>query len=515
MPVNAPPDLATGSSRGPSLMAARLQLALDASQMGLWDWDLVTGELVWDERSAQMYGTTLAESTGAIGDVDARVHPDDLEHVRAALGGAIDSAGSVDVEFRVVWPDGSVHWLYGRGEALVDAEGTVVRLIGANLDVTAVRQAERERSADATRMAGLVQVARALGGAQTEEEVLEIVTGLGASSLGAQGAALCLLEDGGRQLRVMTTSYFDSAFRAEVAMLPSDIPLPAADAATTGASYYLRDAAAAAVAFPGSEEIYRRARTEGSAALPLSERGRVFGSLSVVFAEAHVWRQADCELLEAFASLTAQALDRVHAREAERLAAVATRRMSETLQRSLLTAPPEPDELQIAVRYRPALQQAQIGGDWYDAFLTPDGNTTVVIGDVAGHDRDAAAAMGQVRNILRGVAQIVGEPPAAVLSALDRALGGLQVESLATAVLCQLRQDDRQRATGERTLLWSNAGHPPPLLVHADGTAELLAQRPGPAARPAAGHAALRSRENAAGRDDAGAVHRRARRAAR
>ena len=108
-----------GAGSPAALVEARLHLALEASEMGLWDWDPTTGSLTWNERSAQMYGTTLAESSGSIADVDAQVHPEDLDHVRAALSGVIEVAGAVHAEFRVVWPDGSTHCPYGRGQALV------------------------------------------------------------------------------------------------------------------------------------------------------------------------------------------------------------------------------------------------------------------------------------------------------------------------------------------------------------------------------------------------------------
>jgi hypothetical protein len=89
--------------------------------------------------------------------------------------------------------------------------------------------------------------------------------------------------------------------------------------------------------------------------------------------------------LRLIASSLGQALDRVSAREAER-------GMSEALQRTLLTRPPQPDSLEVAVRYRPAAREAQVGGDWYDSFVLPDGTLTLVIGDVTGHDRQAAAS---------------------------------------------------------------------------------------------------------------------------
>lgn len=304
--------------------------------MGLWDWDVGSGALVWDERSAAMYGTTLAESTGSIEDVEARVHPEDLPRVQAVLAGAIESAGAVDVEFRVRWPDGSVRWLYGRGQALVDEQGAVVRLLGTNVDVTEQHQAAQERAADAQQMAGLVAVAQALGDAQSEAEVLEVVTDRGATALGAEGAVLCLADPDGRHVRALTTSFFDQGVRAEVAELPVDFPLPMVHTAVTGAAHFLPDRAAAVELFPGGEKLYVRARTQASAAVPLRAHGQVIGSLAVAFDAPRQWRTADQGLLAALAALTAQALDRVRAREAERQSTRAARRLSETLQRSLL-----------------------------------------------------------------------------------------------------------------------------------------------------------------------------------
>jgi serine phosphatase RsbU (regulator of sigma subunit) len=148
--------------------------------------------------------------------------------------------------------------------------------------------------------------------------------------------------------------------------------------------------------------------------------------------------------------------------------------MAETLQLSLLTDPVQPDPLQVAVRYRPAADGAKVGGDWYDAFLTPADELCLVVGDVAGHDRWAAAAMGQLRNLLRGLAYGLGEPPAKILSSLDGAVAHFSVGVLATIILAQVEQTSADAVRGERRVRWSSAGHPPPLLLHADGHAELL-----------------------------------------
>ena len=100
-----------------------------------------------------------------------------------------------------------------------------------------------------------------------------------------------------------------------------------------------------------------------------------------------------------------------------------------------------------------------------------------MIGDVTGHDRTAAAAMAQLRNLLRGIAHALDGTPAGVLSALDRAGHDLQVTTLATAVLARVEDPPGSSPAGERWLRWSNAGHPPPLLLPADGR-PLLLERP-------------------------------------
>jgi len=176
--------------------------------------------------------------------------------------------------------------------------------------------------------------------------------------------------------------------------------------------------------------------------------------------------------LRLIAAAIGQALDRIAAREAER-------GIAEALQRSLLTRPPQSDDLEVAVRYLPAAEGAQVGGDWYDAFLDPDGALTLVVGDVTGHDRMAAAAMAQVRNLLRGVCSTLRASPARQLATLDQAMLGLSVGVLATAVLARVEEEpggERPR----RTLRWSNAGHPPPVLLAPDGRARLLEETPNP-----------------------------------
>ena len=150
------------------------------------------------------------------------------------------------------------------------------------------------------------------------------------------------------------------------------------------------------------------------------------------------------------------------------------RRLSEGLQRSMLTEPPQPDHLQIVVRYEPAAQEAQVGGDWYDAFLQPDGATMVVIGDVIGHDTAAAAAMGQLRALLRGIAARHNEGPAQVLAGVDQVMQTLQVDTTASVIVARLEQTEDERERGVTRMRWSNAGHPPPMVINPDGSILVL-----------------------------------------
>jgi phosphoserine phosphatase RsbU/P len=149
-------------------------------------------------------------------------------------------------------------------------------------------------------------------------------------------------------------------------------------------------------------------------------------------------------------------------------------KIAEALQRNLLGDPPRVPSLDTAVRYLPATRHAEVGGDWYDAFCTPDDKTMLVIGDVAGHDAPAAATMAQARGMLRGIAQCRLGSPASVLTAMDRAFAGLQLTTLVTVVVATVER----RPDGRGLLCWSNAGHPPPVLVCADGTLQLLERPP-------------------------------------
>ena len=148
------------------------------------------------------------------------------------------------------------------------------------------------------------------------------------------------------------------------------------------------------------------------------------------------------------------------------------RRTALGLQRAHLTRPPDVPGADLAAWYQPASSTSEIGGDWYDAFTLPDGSLVLDIGDVAGHDLTAATAMGQLRSMLRALAYNSGPGagPADVLSRLDDVANGLAQAPFTTAVHTRLTR----RPGGGWRAVWSNAGHPPPLLVPARGEPRYL-----------------------------------------
>lgn len=162
-------------------------------------------------------------------------------------------------------------------------------------------------------------------------------------------------------------------------------------------------------------------------------------------------RQAATAVLEARAALMRQTMELAE-----------EHRVKESLQRAVLPARlPSVAGVELAARYLPADMPSLVGGDWYDAFCLPDGSLAVATGDVVGHDLDAAATMGQVRNALRAYA-FGSDSPADVLARLNRLITGLGDTGLATALFGRLDP-------AQRLFRWSCGGHPPPLLIGADG----------------------------------------------
>jgi PAS domain S-box-containing protein len=162
-------------------------------------------------------------------------------------------------------------------------------------------------------------------------------------------------------------------------------------------------------------------------------------------------------LLSLLAGHLAQGLARAHQIDQQRETAIA-------LQRAILGPSHLPEGF--AVRYEPATQPLEVGGDWYDTVALPDGRIGIVVGDCVGRGLAAASVMGQLRSACRALL-LQDARPAQTLMALDRFAAGIP-GALCTTAFCGVLDPETGR------LVYSSAGHPPGILAHHDGTTRLL-----------------------------------------
>lgn len=214
-------------------------------------------------------------------------------------------------------------------------------------------------------------------------------------------------------------------------------------------------------------ELFQATGMHSAAVAPIRGVREVLGALTLGRAERSTAFD-DLSLLEDISRRAGVALDNARLYQGQR-------QVSETMQRHLLPQMPDVPSMRMTARYEPATDASQVGGDWYDAFFLPDGAAALAIGDVVGHDLDAAASMAQVRNMLRAYAWSYQDPPSMIVDRLDDAVEYVTEASMATMIFARL-EDHR----GEWHLHWTNAGHLPPLLVTHDGQTSYLDEGPDP-----------------------------------
>ncbi|MEU7428947.1 SpoIIE family protein phosphatase [Streptomyces sp. NPDC040750] len=206
-----------------------------------------------------------------------------------------------------------------------------------------------------------------------------------------------------------------------------------------------------------SEDMTDVVHAHHAAHLPSGRPGREAAMEAELYARARQLQQLNEELRQA------------HARE---------RRIAVALQEAMLHSPDLARHPNIAVRYLPATGSLNVCGDWYDAVDLPADRFTVTVGDVVGHGLTAATVMGRLRSALSAATRTV-HGPAQALEVLG--LYARSVEGALAATAVQVLIDCHSHL-----LIYSSAGHPPPVLLHPDGTCDLLDQATDPplGARP-------------------------------
>jgi serine phosphatase RsbU (regulator of sigma subunit)/PAS domain-containing protein len=340
-------------------------------------------------------------------------------------------------------------------------------------EITERRRMQEQADRSAARLAILAQVSAEMAGTLDVSVAARHLPRLVVPAL-ADFAIVTLVDPDGRP-RDVGTWHADPASRevleryAAVRLESMPAVSPVARALVSGEPIREEVSTVVHMLPPGpARELVSVLAPETAAVLPMRGRGRTLGLLTLYFRPGSKAVEEDLATAQDVADRAGLALDNGRLYNAQM-------QLAEGLQRSLLTEPPQPDHGEIAVRYLPAAEAARVGGDWYDAFLQPGGSTMLVIGDVVGHDTAAAAAMGQLRGLLRGIATYSDAGPAEVLRGLDASMTTLQTRTLATAAVARFEQTPEEAERGITRMRWANAGHLPPLVINPDGSVAELA----------------------------------------
>ncbi|MBI4260207.1 MAG: SpoIIE family protein phosphatase, partial [Actinobacteria bacterium] len=463
----------------------RLRLALDAGRMGTWRWDLATGGVAWDETLEALFGLDAGTFGGTYEDYLELLHPDDRAWVVEAIDRSVSTRSGHHFEHRAVRRGGEVRWLEAWGWVTLGPEGAVTGMTGVAVDVTERRLAEEERSKllaleqaaregaerAQRRLAFLAEASAVLGSSLDYRSTLRRVAELAVPTL-ADWCAVDMVDPEGR-LQSLAVAHIDpdkARFAEELRRrYPPDADAPSGTArvARTGEPEMVEDIPEEAIEAAARDEehlrLLRELRLRSYMCVPITARGRVLGTLTLVFAESgRRFGPTDLELAGALAARAAVAVE--NARLYEERSYVAR-----TLQRSLLPPQlPEVPGFQLAARYHAAGEGNEVGGDFYDVFDTGDGGWGFIMGDVCGRGADAAALTGLARHTIRAAA-MRDRRPSQILATLNEAIIQQRSDqSFCTVCYVRVHPGD----DGGARLTVACGGHPLPLVLRRDGSVE-------------------------------------------
>ncbi|MFF6783348.1 SpoIIE family protein phosphatase [Streptomyces sp. NPDC012510] len=310
----------------------------------------------------------------------------------------------------------------------------------------------------ATSLYHLMHLAATLTEAVGVRDVVDQVAEQVLPAFGAASLALMTAEEG--RLRIIGYRGYTAELMERFNAAPLTSDTPAVRALTTGVPAFF-------ATFAELERAYPPAMLQDDMAawafLPLITSGRPVGSLVLAYQRPHPFATEERAVLISTAGLIAQALDRARLYDTKQ-------QLARDLQAGLLPhALPRVAGLDVAARYLPATRGMDVGGDFYDLIRLDATTAAAAIGDVQGHNVNAAALMGQVRTAVHATA---GAPPDEVLARTNRLLTDLEPDLFTSCLYVHL-----DLATHRACL--ATAGHPPPLLRHPDGRTEPLHLPPG------------------------------------
>jgi len=183
-------------ARPQAMDAERLRLALGAGRMGTWRWDLTKGRVDLDEQLEALFGLAPGSFDGSMAMYRGLFHPEDRDRAIGTVNDGMARDVAWRFDHRVVWPDGSVHWLEGRGEPVHDATGAIIGAAGVAVDIGERRMLLEAEQSSRARLRTLLESSERLAALDHPERVLETICQLAATRIGAWATVVRVAPDG-------------------------------------------------------------------------------------------------------------------------------------------------------------------------------------------------------------------------------------------------------------------------------------------------------------------------------
>ncbi|MEW2489985.1 SpoIIE family protein phosphatase [Streptomyces sp. NPDC048411] len=442
---------------------AHPELSLALNRMGSFDWDLDRGLMHMDRPALDVFDLQADEYDNRPESLSLRVPPDERVRIDALVSQALKSGEcNYGAYFRIIRRDGTMRWTHTQGFIRRDETGRPRRIIGIVRDATQEltdSTVRHEQDEERRRRTTLVEgTTAALAHARTVRDVIDVLkNSQGLVLLGATSLVMGLIEAGRIHL---VADGPEEAFVPGTRYTRTDEPYPMSEVIRTLAPRFIESAEDFASSYPILWPHLGDLGITCAAYLPLIAQARPIGALGLLYSDKDGFTGDERNLLVALGSSIAQSLQRAMLYEQEH-------DLAQGLQQAMLPRRvPDVPGAQIAVRYRSARLGRDIGGDWYDVIPLPGGRVGAVIGDVQGHDTDAAAVMGQLRIVLRAYAA-EGHSPATVMARASVFLHELDTDRFATCTYAEV-----DLSTGVVQLV--RAGHVEPLVRDVDGSCRRL-----------------------------------------
>ncbi|WP_328924295.1 SpoIIE family protein phosphatase [Streptomyces sp. NBC_00190] len=438
---------------------ARPDTSLALNRMGTFDWDLDSGRMYLDPTALEVLDLRPDEFDGTSAGLRPRVPPSDAARLDARVAQALkDGRSHYGAYVRSRRRDGTRTWIHIQGHIMRDRQGRPYRVIGILRDAAHDPGEPGSGGDDAEgrrRMTGVVERTTAiLAHARTVNDVTDILKD--PQALGHLGAVSVMLGvvDGGR-IHLVAEGQLGS-YVPEIEYTRIDAGFPMSEAVRTMQPVFIASREEFQTRYPLLWPYIEPLSVRSGVYLPLIAQGRAIGALGLLYTRDGHFTAEERNLLMALGSGIAQSLQRAMLFEQEH-------DLAEGLQRAMLPRRiPAVAGALIAVRYRSARMGRDIGGDWYDVIPLGEGRVGVMIGDVEGHDTDAAAVMGQLRIVLRAyIAE--GHTPGTAMARASAFLRDLDTERFATCTYAEVDLNSGM-------LRMVRAGHLDPVVRRGDGS---------------------------------------------